>query len=317
MERYLEVVARPLLAAAGPHVGTTLDRLHQDSMELGHYDWTPDLPAQFQKHQGYDLRPLLPLLAGAVLADGPERGRVERDLRETIHRLLIEEHFGAFREFCRRHGLSAVAESGETGSGIAVKGASVDHVMDEFWTHRTKDNDHAVAFNRNAVFAAHVYGQNRNTAEAFTSHQQWLETPAQLKALANEAFALGLNHLTIHGFSSSRGQTPPPGEVYFAGTHFNPGVTWWKDFAAPLTAYFNRCQALLSAGRPVTDLLYIDGPALQEMIRSNEMLRERERRFWSFDGIPGDWLATKATVNAEGCRTPVHLRQRRQLEPDT
>ena len=30
------------------------------------------------------------------------------------------------------------------------------------------------------------------------------------------------------------------------------------------------------------------------------MLRERERRFWSFDGIPGDWLATKATVNAEG-----------------
>ena len=105
--------------------------------------------------------------------------------------------------------------------------------------------------------------------------------------------------------------------MYFAGTHFNPGVTWWKDFAAPLTAYFNRCQALLSAGRPVTDLLYIDGPALQEMIRSNEMLRERERRFWSFDGIPGDWLATKATVNAEGCRTPVHLRQRRQLEPDT
>ncbi|MEI7534505.1 MAG: glycosyl hydrolase, partial [Verrucomicrobiae bacterium] len=222
MTRYLAEVAEPLLKAAGPHVGKTLDRLHEDSMELGHYDWTPDMPGQFQRRRGYDLVPLLPLLAGASFADGPAAERVETDFEATVEELLIDEHFGAFRDFCHQRGLTVVAEAGETRSGIATKGASVDHVMDEFWTHRGKDSDFPVCFNRNEVFAAHVYGQNRNTAEAFTSPQHWLETPAQLKTLANEVYAQGLNHLTIHGFSSSRINTPPPGDVYFAGTHYNP-----------------------------------------------------------------------------------------------
>jgi hypothetical protein len=300
MQRYLETVAVPMLRAAGPHVGKTLDRLHEDSIELGHYDWTPDLPAQFRKRTGHDIIPLLPVLAGASFADGPEPARVEHDFEQTLDDLLIDEHFGAFREFCHAHGVTLVSESGATGNTIQVKGAPVDHVMDEFWTHRTQTTDHAVCFNRNAVFASHVYGQNRNTHEAFTSHQQWFETPAQLKAIVNEAYALGANHLTIHGYSSSPLKTPPPGDVFFAGTHFNPGVTWWKDYAAPLVAYFNRCHTLLTAGLPVTDLLYLDGRTLQEMNKSNEMLRETARRFWKFDGIPADLFAEKASTDAVG-----------------
>ena len=300
MMRYLDEVAIPMLKAAGPHVGKTLDRFHEDSIELGYYDWTPDMPGQFKKRRGYDIVPLLPLFAGASFSAGPTMGCVEADFKETLEALLIDEHFGAFRDFCHQHGLTVVAESGETRSGIATKGAAVDHVMDEFWTHRGKDSDHPVCFNRNAVFASHVYGKIRNTAEAFTSHQHWMETPAQLKTLANEVYAMGLNHLTIHGFSSSRTDTPPPGDVYFAGTHYNPGVTWWRTFAPSLTSFFNRCQTMLTAGLPVSDLLYLDGPALQEMIKSNELLRETDRRFWKFDGIPGDVLAEAATVTADG-----------------
>ena len=299
MERFLQEVAVPMLEAAGPHVGKTLDRLHEDSIELGSYDWTTDMPAQFQKRRGYDVIPLLPLLAGVSFTSGPESERVINDFEKTIEELLIDEHFGPFREFCHRYGMKLIAESGETRSGIVTKGAPVDCVMDEFWTHRTKETDFPVCFNRNAVFAAHVYGQNRNTCEAFTSHQQWMETPAQLKTLVNEVYAMGLNHLTIHSFSSSPVTTPPPGDVYFAGTHYNPGVTWWKDFAPSLTAFFNRCDTMLAAGLPATDLLYLDGPALQEMSKSNEMLREKDQRFWKFDGIP-DQLMTRLSVDKSG-----------------
>ena len=300
MERFLKEMADPMLEAAGPHVGKTLDRLHEDSMELGQYDWTPGLPAFFKAKTGYDLIPLLPALAGAKFSPVVDNGKIDRDFQTVLEDLLIEEHFGPFREYCRQHGVSLVAESGETRSGIATKGSTVDHVMDEFWTHYGLESDHPVCFNRNAVFAAHVYGQNRNTCEAFTSHQQWRESPAQLKALANEVYAVGVNHLTIHGFSSSPLDTPPPGDVYFAGTHFNPGVTWWNNYARPLTSYFNRIQTMQAAGLPVTDLLYLDGPALQEMIKSNEMLRQSDRRFWKFDGIPAGLLAETASVNAEG-----------------
>ena len=299
MERFLQEVAVPMLEAAGPHVGKTLDRLHEDSIEIGHCDWTPEMPAQFQKRRGYDVIPLLPLLAGASFTGGPEFVRVENDFEKTIEDLLIDEHFGAFREFCHQHGVKLIAESGETRSGIVTKGAPVDFVMDEFWTHRTKETDFPVCFNRNAVFAAHVYGQNRNTCEAVTSHQQWMETPAQLKTLVNEVYAMGLNHLTIHGFPSSPVTTPPPSDVYFAGTHYNPGVTWWKDFAPSLTAFFNRCDTMLAAGLPATDLLYLDGPALQEMIKSNEMIREKDQRFWKFDGIPAQ-LMMQLSVDKSG-----------------
>ncbi|MBM3792441.1 MAG: hypothetical protein FJW35_19120, partial [Acidobacteria bacterium] len=298
MERHLQEVAVPMLKAAGPHAGNTLDRLHQDSMEIGYYDWTPLLPEKFKARRGYDLIPLLPLLAGDSFTDGPPADRVEHDFEELLKDLLIDEHYGTLRAFCHRNGLTLVAESGETGSGIRLKGASVDHVMDEFWTHYGVGAD--FVFNRNGAFAAQVYGQNRFTCEAFTSHQQWLETPAQLKALANEVFAQGLNHLTIHGFSSSPKTTPAPGDVYFAGTHYNPGVTWWNGFARPLTAFFNRCQAMLTAGLPVVDMLYIDGPALQERIKTNEMLWESDRRFWKAAGIPGELLAKRASVDAAG-----------------
>jgi hypothetical protein len=300
MERHLQEVAVPMLAAAGPHAGKTLDRFHEDSLELGHYDWTPDMPAQFKARRGYDLIPRLPLLAGASFAEGVPADRVENDFTGVIEELLIDEHYGVFRKFCNQHGLGLQAESGHAGSGIKVKGATVDYVMDEFWTHFSPGND-SIIFNRNTVFASHVYGQNRSTWEAFTSHQQWLETPGQLKALANNGYAMGLNHLTGQGFSSSPVKTPPPGDVIFAGTHFNPGVTWWNSFAQPLTAFFNRCQTMLTSGLPVTDLLYLDGETLQEMIRTDEMLRESDRRFWKFDGIPGELLAEKSSVNASGC----------------
>jgi len=114
-----------------------------------------------------------------------------------------------------------------------------------------------------------------------------------LKPMADEIYCLGANYLTLHGYSYSRPETPKPGDVYFAGTHFDPGVTWWK-YTGEFFTYLNRCQAMLSAGQPVTDILYVDGPETQFMIQSNES--RSVTALGKCDVIPGDLLVSQLKV---------------------
>jgi len=300
MEMFFNKVGVPMLEAAGPHVGKTLDFFHEDSVELGHFDWTGDFPAQFKKRRKYDLIPWLPVLAGKKFAGQPEAARVENDFVETVDQVFTDEHYGKFRELCHRHGIKLQTEGGDVHSSLRLKGMT-DLPMGEFWNGRPDKKDSRYvensnflrAFNPNAVIAAHIYGSGRVSFEAFTTAQHWKEFPAMLKPMADEVYCLGANHLTLHGYSYSRPETPKPGDVYFAGTHFNPGITWWK-YADEFFAYLNRCQALLTAGKPVVDILYVDGPETQAMIQMNE-----SRSLTSLgkcDVAPGDLLIEQLRV---------------------
>ena len=57
-----------------------------------------------------------------------------------------------------------------------------------------------------------------------------------------------------------------PGQEYFAGTHFNPQITWAKQ-AHALVGYLNRCQFLLQQGRFVADVLYYYGNHVPNIAR--------------------------------------------------
>jgi len=304
IEMFFDKVAVPMLDAAGPHVGKTLDFLHEDSVELGHFDWTGDLPAQFEKRRKYDLIPWLPVLAGKKFAAQPQADRVENDFVKTVDELLADEHYGRLRELCHQHGIKLQTEGGDVSSSLRVKGTT-DFPMGEFWNARpdkkepgdAENSNYLRAFNPNAIIAAHVYGSGRVSFESFTTAQHWMEYPAMLKPMADEVYCLGVNNLTLHGYSYSRPETPKPGDVYFAGTHFDPGVTWWK-YAGPFFAYLNRCQALLTAGRPVVDILYVDGPGTQDMIQQNE-----SRTLTSLgkcDAAPGDLVVAQSSVLPDG-----------------
>jgi hypothetical protein len=300
MELFFNKVGLPMLKAAGPHVGKTLDYFHEDSVELGHFDWTGDLPAQFAKRRKYDLIPWLPVLAGKKFAGQPQASRVEQDFVTTADELLADEHYGRFRELCHQHGIKLQTEGGDVRSSLRVKGAA-DLVMGEFWNARPEKTDvrdrensnNLRAFNPNAVIASHVYGSGRVSFEAFTTAQHWMEYPAMLKPMADEVYCLGVNHLTLHGYSYSRPETPAPGDVYFAGTHFDPGVTWWK-YAGEFFTYLNRCQAMLNAGKPVVDVLYVDGPATQAHMQTNAS--RATTVLGKFDAVPGDLLISQLNV---------------------
>ena len=49
-----------------------------------------------------------------------------------------------------------------------------------------------------------------------------------------------------------------PGQEYFAGTHFNPQITWWNE-APAFIDYLKRCQFLAQQGDFLADVLYYYG----------------------------------------------------------
>jgi hypothetical protein len=304
MELFFSKVGVPMLQAAGRHVGKTLDYFHEDSVELGHFDWTADFPAQFAARRKYDLIPWLPVLAGKSFAGHPQARRVEHDFTSTVDELLADEHYGRFRELCHQHGLKLETEGGDVTGSLRVKGTT-DLPMGEFWNLRPKKTDpryvensnNLRAFNPNAVIASRVYGSGCVSFEAFTTAQHWMEYPAMLKPMADEVYCLGVNHLTLHGYSYSRPETPRPGDVYFAGTHFDPGVTWWS-YAGEFFSYLNRCQLMLNTGRPVVDLLYVDGPETQVMIQRNDS--RALTTLGKCDVIPGELLTSQLKVLPDG-----------------
>jgi len=89
--------------------------------------------------------------------------------------------------------------------------------------------------------------------EAFTHMDyHWSKYPAYLKYFADKNFIDGANRFIWHTFTSFPSEIGKPGYEYFAGTHFNPNVTWWRE-SGSFTGYLGRCQYLLTKGYYVAD----------------------------------------------------------------
>src|SRR3546814_491652 len=68
----------------------------------------------------------------------------------------------------------------------------------------------------------------------------------------------GLNLAYLHSFTSSPPERGVPGQEYFAGTHFNPNITWWK-YSEAFFDYMARSQYMMQQGQFVADVLYYYG----------------------------------------------------------
>jgi hypothetical protein len=60
-----------------------------------------------------------------------------------------------------------------------------------------------------------------------------------------------------------------PGQEYFAGTHFNPQVTWWH-YSKPFIEYLSRIQYLMQASPTQADVLYYYGDHVPNIGRFKE-----------------------------------------------
>jgi len=301
-------LADPLLAEAGGALGRALKYLHVDSYELGadvqgqQPTWCEDFRDQFRTRRGYDLLPYLPALARRVVDGREPTNRFLFDIRATIGDLMAERFFGRFAELAHARGVQMHSETGYGTyphphfDGLRCAGAC-DVTMGEFWhgTDIMSRFDPFCNVIRTVASAAHTYGRPITQAEAFTTWNHFLESPARLKALGDQAFCDGLNRMVFHQYTHQPRDDVIPGWQYGAGTHIDRHVTWWPMADAWFT-YLARCQHLLQSGRFAADVAYFYGEGSSRYVPGRDHIRPALPPGYDFDCVNADVLQNRLSV---------------------
>ncbi|MBO4286744.1 MAG: hypothetical protein J5985_01080 [Kiritimatiellae bacterium] len=234
-----------------------------DSWECSQQTWTPGLETIFSSRQGYDLFTWIPAVFGYVLDSPDDTARFLDDWRVLISDLISDNFFGHMAARARERGMEVEFEAafGNSIPGDIMKYYKyADTPMCEFWQPAKSFNFTPV---KPIISAAHLYGKRGVGAEAFTSFRvTWDETLRDFKHNANMNLAEGISHFVFHTFTHNP-QSPwlPPGTSFGGrgiGAPFVRGQSWWRHMPA-FTDYFARCQAMLEAGSPVSDVLWYLG----------------------------------------------------------
>lgn len=260
---FLNHLLERLRSRLGPLDRTPLKHLYLASYEVRGPVWTPDFLEQFRRYRGYDMKPFLPVLNGAVVTDEETTHRFLYDFRKTQGDLLVDAYYRAAVETAHAAGLGVESEAGGPGPPIhqvpveALKALGVlDEVRGEFWPRRPEA--HRLWVVKETACAAHIYGKPRVHMEAFTSTHHWQDGPFDLKPSADRALCEGANHFVWHTWAHQPPEAGRPGWVYGAGTHLNLNEVWWP-MARAFLDYLARSCFLLQQGTFVADVCYYYG----------------------------------------------------------
>ncbi|MDR0353165.1 MAG: hypothetical protein LBI02_07395 [Opitutaceae bacterium] len=244
----------PLIRKAGPLAGKTFTGLLFDSFEGGFQNWTATLPEAFAKQKGYDFLPWLPLLTGRIIENEAASEAVLWDFRHVIEELIAENYFGTMHRLAARHGIKLYSESQGGPLNPMSANRHVDVPMNEFWNPELSPRASRI---RQSVSSASFLGRRVVAAEAFTSTPEFgkfQNTPASLKRVGDQAFALGLNRFAFHSWTHQPVTDAAPGFALGRyGVHFGRLNTWWP-YADAWIAYLARSQFLLQQGRIAADI---------------------------------------------------------------
>ena len=273
--RYWDTHVEPLLKMIGDMAGKTLRYLQTDSFEAGGLNWTDGFEKEFIKRRGYDPTPYLPILSGKIIENRDITNRFLSDFRKTISDCISDNHYRVFAARSKKYGIGIQPESAGPHAGPfdGLKNYShSDIMMSEFWSpspHRSKHIDRF--FVKQAASAAKIFNVKLVGAESFTTiGPHWNDTIwSNMKPSADHEFCAGLNLVYLHTFTCSPKEMGLPGQEYFAGTHFNPNVTWW-DYSTGFIQYLTRTQYLMQQGTAVADVLYYYGDHIPNLGRYKE-----------------------------------------------
>jgi hypothetical protein len=263
---------KPLI---GDFKKTALKGFYLASYEASDLHWTPSLPAEFRKLNGYEIYKFIPAIFNTHLYPSEITEDFQFDFRRTKSEMMINNHYRKAKEICNKHGLNLISESGGPGGwhSIPVEAmkslGSLDIPRGEFWNkyevHDIGDFIDVKWLIKEIGAASHIYKKGFVEAEAFTSWQHWQEGPLDLKPLADRAFCEGMNRVIIHGFSHEPLRGRLPGIGFYAGTHFNDRNTWWPK-ARPFNEYMGRISHVLQKTKFVADVLYYNGNDVPNLV---------------------------------------------------
>ncbi|MBR6867753.1 MAG: glycosyl hydrolase family 2 [Prevotella sp.] len=248
---------KPVIDSIRAH-GGALEGICMDSHEAGPQNWTQDMPQQFRRLRGYDLKPFLPTIAGGMIVSVEDNhSSLLKDFRRTISDLMTTNYFGEFNRLCREEGLTLTAQA--VGGALCMAGDNievkrlVDKPQGEFWGYQTEGNYDI----KDCSSAAHVYGKQIASGEAFTDIT-YKHSLADIKNLADAAYAFGINEFVVcavayQADAAGRRLNTANGRQYV----LNRLNTLWP-LSRPFWDYQARCSWMLRQGRPVSDFaLYL------------------------------------------------------------
>ncbi len=242
---HLRSVGEPLLKAFGP---TPPYAIFSDSLEAYGADWTPTLPAEFQRRRGYDLLPHLPeLVAGGT----PAADKVRHDWGQTLTELVNENYMTQINNWAIEHHTKFRSQTyGEPAVSFSSQSLiSLPEGEGPQWR--------AFSTLRWATSANHVFHNIVTSGETFT----WLHspvfraTPLDMKAEADIDFIMGENQIIGHGwpYSPPPGKVPEPGWSLYAAAVFNDHNPW-HPVMPDVTRYIQRISYLLRQGEPANQV---------------------------------------------------------------
>ena len=278
---------------SGNSIGApSLKMYHTDSWEAGGQSWSENLPAEFERRNGYALSPFLPVLAGKQVTDAETTRRFLEDFRRTLQALVAESYYGVMQEVSRSKGLVYLAESAASSITIARPLDYFNYVdvpAGEAWSFGNFTSAGNIAGGlRDAVSASHMLGKPTTPVEVFTSNRgDWNMSPRYLKAFGDKILATGASHLVFHCYIHQPSTDLAPGwTMNHYGTTFNRHVTWWSQ-ARPWVQSISRSAVMLRQGRTVADFSRVI--ADDESI-VNQDFADRQI-FWDAPaGYANDWM---------------------------
>jgi len=241
---------------------------YHDSFEYSG-NWCAELPDEFARRRGYDMRSHLKTLFGEE-ADAEKAGRIKYDYRLTVAE-LHQEFIQKWADWARSRGMLTRNQAHGSPSNLLDVYATADIPETEMFGSpefpipgfrheerfcRPGDSDPRICrMASSAAHVAHEVGRQLVSSESCTwMREHWHGTLGQIKLEMDLFFLAGINHVFYHGSCYSPKGAPWPGWFFYASTKADPRNSLWRDMPL-LNDYIARCQAVLQAGRPANDIL--------------------------------------------------------------
>ena len=283
--------------------GVKIDGTLVDSWECGVQSWTWKMEEEFEKRNGYKLRPWLPALFGYVLKSEAETEKFLLDWRNTCSRLIEENYYGTIARLAHENGMKVQYE---TAFGDVINGDILrywkyaDEPMCEFWSPFDNDNGFVGSHDFKPVLpcvsAAHIYGKKRVSAESLTSFNLTFdENFGDWKKIIDNHLGRGVTHIVFHTYTHNPivdGKAPGSSFGGSIGSPFLRLQPWWK-YMKDFTTYLENCCRELERGLPVVDILMYLGDDV------NHKPSESKLRFdncYKYDYLNNDVLMSRLSV---------------------
>ncbi|MBS0001154.1 MAG: hypothetical protein KFF73_19375 [Cyclobacteriaceae bacterium] len=292
VEKYLTRMSVRLHRSLGS-LGDHFRAMFCDSLEMEGANWVDDLPEEFLKRRGYDLKPYLPFVLYKIGHMGnpveepygtqfsPEVGkileRVRYDFYITRLELFRERFIDTFNDWCHSNNVSSRIQAYGRGYHPLDASMYIDIPECETWLRETVGTEFAntgwqgraySVINKFVASGARLAGNRMVSCEEITNTSMVFNASLEtIKVTGDQSNLSGVTHSVLHGFNYSPPEAPFPGWVQY-GTFFNEKNPWWpyfrlwSDYKARLSSVFQQAEpfADIAILHPLADMWMKFGP---------------------------------------------------------